>query len=459
MPSASVSADRRRLEFALSALWAAIGIAFIAVYVLGRVAQTDFVNPYCAGVVLNAGGDPYRAIPLGACESRFFGDIVHPVPAAPYVLAFFRLIAFLPYDAAAATWLCLIVAATVITVTTTVRVAGVPLAAACAGILPIALRDTIPLGQPFPLELCAIVLAARFLQLRRYRSAAIALAVSMLEPNIGLAACIAAFLAFRSVRIPLIAAASFVALINFVAAAPALSIEYLSRVLPAQAASEINWIMQYSLAHVLKLAGVSAGTALLVGSFSYIVAAAAGIALALRLSKRDAAYVVLVPPGVALIGGTYVHVWQLSVVMPLTLLVAMRASGATRACASAAAVLLCAPWIEIGFPATAFVAVPAVFTLVALLSSSIILAVSLGLGVAVASATMSSAQPVLLPVVAQPPVLKPDDLAEVPWSRYVDAANPRAQLPIAFALQLPTWLGLGFAVAACARFMRHRDSR
>jgi hypothetical protein len=455
--SASFSAPRRRLEFALSALWAAIGIAFVAVYAAARTPQVD--SPYCAGFVLDAGGDPYRAIPLGMCETRFFGAIIHPSPFAPYVLAFFRILAWLPYDAAALTWLALIVAATVITVVTVVRITGVPLAAACAGILPIALRDTIPLGQPFPIELCALALAARSLQLRRYRAATLALTVTMIEPNIGLAACISAALVYRPLRVGLIAAAAVVLVIDVVAAPPALTIEYLSAVLPAQAASELQWIMQYSLAHVLAIGGVPARVALFVGSLSFVVAATAGIILAGRLAQRDAAYVVVVPPAVSLVGGTYVHVWQLSAAMLLALLVVSRTTGTTRACALGATLLLCVPWIEIGFPATGFVAVPAVFTLVALLGSSFVAALALGAAVAAASAGIGGVQPVLLPVGAQQAALAPGDLAEVPWSRYVDAANPRAQLPIAVALDVPTWIGLGLAIAATVRIRGRRDAR
>ncbi|MGH7757112.1 MAG: hypothetical protein ACREM8_12635, partial [Vulcanimicrobiaceae bacterium] len=84
----------------------------------------DFRAYYCGAVVAAAGGDPYRAEPLGACESAaagafgyvLFPHLVMPAPLPGYALAFFAPFAALPFPTASAIWFGILVAALATTV-------------------------------------------------------------------------------------------------------------------------------------------------------------------------------------------------------------------------------------------------------------------------------------------------------------------------------------------------------
>lgn len=426
-------------------------MAYVVVYVRSGVPQADFVPFYCAGVVLNQHENPYLASPLGHCEAPIIGAAVIPAPLPPYVLGSFRIIALLPYDTAAALWRCLVIAAIAIAVISLRALLRLPSAVLCAAVLPIALRDTIPLGQPFPIVLAALAAAALAIDRGRDVMAGLLLSVTMMEPNVGLPACCAAFLFRPGCRLPLGLGALAAIAFTILAVPLSLTLMYFAQVIPAQATSEIGWFMQYSLTHVLFLAGVASHVALIVGSLWYIVMVVFGVVLAHRLVLHGCSpsVLALVPPSVAVLGGSYVHIWQIQVAVPAALLFVATERGLLRQLALLAAIAVSVPWIEIGFPGTAVVSVVAIFTMLCLLSGRLYFLAPLAAALAAVVAwKVTGIQPQMQPVSSGLPPLASDALAQVAWARYVENATPLHQ-GAALVLQAPTWAGLLLVVLLC----------
>jgi hypothetical protein len=125
-----------------------------------------------------------------------------------------------------------------------------------------------------------------------------------------------------------------------------LNLEYARIELPAHAAAEATTSIQYSLAWVLHYFGVSDLAAIRVASVQYGVFAIAGVAFAGVVARKLAAPSALVffPPATVLIGGSFVHLQQMTAAIPLALLLAVRLRGAPAAVAWLATAVLAVPW-------------------------------------------------------------------------------------------------------------------
>ena len=288
----------------------------------------DFRAFYCAGAALDAGADPYRAEPLRSCEVAAYGafpqgypQVAVPAPLPGYAIAPFALLARLPYNVAAALWLlasALAIAASALLLAGLSRLPAPVVWAAL--LLPVALVSGF-LGQLVPFALLALAVCARAVEAEQPRVAALAAAGSLIEPHFGLPVCLGLALGMPRARLPLGALLAAAAALSIVLLGVERNLEYVRAVLPAHLASEVGNEEQYSLTHVLNLAGVPDSLALQLGSLSYAVAIVAGALLALRLVRQGAprSLFALLPAAFAPLGGSFVHLQQMAFVIPALL--------------------------------------------------------------------------------------------------------------------------------------------
>jgi hypothetical protein len=129
----------------------------------------------------------------------------------------------------------------------------------------------------------------------------------------------------------------------------AANLEYARSVVTAQALAEAPFDIQLSVTWLLWFFGSGESAALHVASFEYAAMLVAGPPLgrllATRLSRRE--MLVVVPAAAAVLGGTYLHVFQLAVAIPCALVLAARVRAA-RVPAWIAVALLAVPWEATG---------------------------------------------------------------------------------------------------------------
>jgi len=346
------------LACALALPFAAFSVgSFVRPGVAGPVTNpADFRAFACGARVLARGSDPYRTEPLRTCEqaaARAFGlsmfdGLVLPAPLPPYVLVLFAPLGLLPFPAASLTWFVVSIAAVACASLALVRLGGLPVPVAVVAMLGGAAYVSLPLGQLVPLVvalLCGAALAARA---GRFALAAIACALTTIEPHVGLPACLGLFACAPRARPVLFGCAVAAVALSLAFAGPAVCWEYVRDVLPAHARSQVGQFgVQYSLTALLFALGTTASAALWAGSLSYVAMVAVGVGAARALAVRfeDAAFPVLLPPAFALALGTFVHLAQMAVALPaLALAIRHAPLGWPRRAAYAALVALAIPW-------------------------------------------------------------------------------------------------------------------
>src|SRR5215469_9327889 len=120
-------------------VWAAIAATLLASFALqwGVLARTgfqagDFRAFYCAGRLLTEGADPYRDGPLHACETANGPHLLFekepgvtvPAPLPGYTIAALAPLSRLPFAAATAIWIAILVCATFCAALLLARFAG-----------------------------------------------------------------------------------------------------------------------------------------------------------------------------------------------------------------------------------------------------------------------------------------------------------------------------------------------
>jgi hypothetical protein len=293
----------------------------------------DFVPFYCAGEALRTGHDPYLTEPLRSCEHRLFPDAqapwgVEPAPFPGYVLAPFVVLSYLPYSSAHVIWIGLIFATLTWSAILLADLIAVPLLAVFAAFIPSVALLSLYLGEPTSFLVAALVSAAALAEARRWSLCACALGVAMVEPHVALPALIALAIGEPRARRAIVGVIAVLGALSLMTTGVSGTLEYLTAALPAQARSEVDSVYQYSLSTILWFFGVPQGTALALGWLSYIAASAVGIVIALRSrgTRLGNAMFVLLPTVTAMIGGTFVHIVQISTALPAALIVTV-ASG------------------------------------------------------------------------------------------------------------------------------------
>lgn len=399
--------------------------------------QLDFTAYYCAGAVLNAHGDPYLAAPMAACENHVLaGAGVLPAPLPPYTLALFRLLAVLPYSAAIALFIALIINATLVTASVLAMLTHFSKGALAFVFLAFGTRLWVLGAELFPLALGAAVGAALAAERGQHRRAALLGALAMIEPQIGLPVCLALFVRFAEARLTLVLCGLF-ALAACMVDWP-LTVEYFTRVLPAHGASEVPWVTQYGLPHLLFSLGVS--HALQIGTIASLVVLLLGVILTY---KRRPAQAVLYPLAIATAGAAFSHEQLVAAALPGALLAADGSSGPRRTLLFAASLVLSISWLRLSFPfyfissaicvyAFAQFLAGRTFRVAALLAAAVI---ALGL-------LLRPIQPLLREVREIPPA-GANELAQTAWAWFITHANPDPfGQTVAFMLSVPTWLAL-----------------
>ena len=346
----------RMLVVAVCALLAALMVAAAVRHggVAGMLSRAytndDFVAFYCAGKIAVAGADPYRVEPLRACErdlnsrrTQANSADLTPAPFPGYSLAFFGLVALLPYPVALGFWYGVLIAAFAVAAWCLVRLTKLPWYVVLAALaMPFAYANLVFVQLP-PVAVAAFCTAAYWVQGRRFFAAGIAAACSMIEPHIGLPACVAMFAFLPATRIALIIGGGVLALASIATLGLHGNIEYFTRVLPLHALAEAGTSDQLSLSWFMHWFGASDRVAVLAGSISYLVMLTIGCFLGRGLARAYSAdhFIVLLPPAVAMLGGAFVHSLQYAAVMPGALAVA---ASLDTAVAWAAVAILAAPW-------------------------------------------------------------------------------------------------------------------
>lgn len=313
----------------------------------------DFQAFYCAGAAVRAHADPYKTQPLGACEHRYTDgtyaalppDVVLPAPQPGYDMAAFAALSALPFDRAKALWGALLAIALTSAIVCTFAATRAPLGTVIAAFLCSLVLPALAFGELFALFAAAACAAMYLASREKWNACAVAAALSLVEPHLGLPLCLA--LAFWKPQTRAALALSLCALFAIATATlgAAANLEYATVILPLHALAELSSDAQLSLSAVLHAVGLRDAVAVQLGTLSYILAGAAGIRLAGVLAARfgENAFVVAVPAAFATIGGTFMHVTEVFAAAPLALLLLERVAAA-RTFVTACLVLLAVPW-------------------------------------------------------------------------------------------------------------------
>ena len=290
--------------------------------------QSDTTVWYCAGQAVNERADPYLVEPMRACELRYDPEKqypwVEPAPLPGYTLAAFSLLARLPFALARTIWFYALIGAILITAVLLAKRAHIP---PLVALLCLAMVDgyfNLFYGELPPIAVAALVASAGLGTARRYTAAAIVGSLAMIEPHIGLPACLAMFIWWPKTRVPFVICGTALAAVSVTAIGLPANLEYFHTVLPLHAAAEIAAQDQYSLTRLLHILGVPDRIALSAGSLSYLVMTVAGVALARRLATavESETLITLLPPAMALLGGPFVHDLQMAAAIPAALVLA-----------------------------------------------------------------------------------------------------------------------------------------
>jgi hypothetical protein len=424
--------ERRRLARAALLLFGG-GMAWLGAFWLGRnhwlTAPFDFVAFYCGGRTTALGFDPYVAGPLRACEIAAAGSVgiyvphhlVVPAPLPPYALAALAPLGLLPFATAKVLWIALLLIAAGATIVLLRRLTGLPLPLIAASVFVGDLFPSLLIGQVVPLVVALLAGAAVALEAGRPRLAAALAACTLIEPHIGLPACLALFVWERRARVPLLAALGVLGGLSLLGGGIARNLEYGLAVLPAHARAEgLEFAAQYSLSAALAQLGVADGLALELGALSYLGMTALGVWAAGRLvcPLQQRGTILIAAPAFALLGGVHVHIHQMAVALPLALLLLARCRS-QRPVLALALFFLAVPWQTLA-------------------ECEIIRSPSLVGPLASVEAQMAQ-------------VSGENRMAEDVWGVWIrsGAHDRRTQLGRA-ALKLPTWLSLGAVLATAA---------
>ncbi len=420
----------------------------------------DFSAFYCGGDAVARGVDPYRATSIDVCEwtrpvAGFFSvpaGLALPAPLPPYDLAAFGLLSRFPYEIATIVFLVGIVLALIVTVEAMRRLTGLTRTVLWLVLAPMDGFDAVFLGEIAPFAVAALAVGMVLLRDGRPRCAAMLVALSLCEPHVGIASALALFVCVPATRVLLAVSALFLYAVSIVSVGAQTTLEYVSDVLPAHAFSEVWSTRQLSLTSLLHAFGVADGTALAFGTASYAVMLLAGIAVARRLSSRDASdpMIVALPAAFVLLGGIFIHAIQMPAALPAALVAYSRTSGRHRSIIAWATIGLAVPWL--GFLPFGIV-VPCEAALVWLLalrfaaaSPRVALLAALAAGCYAYGLEMGVGLGVAYPTTEIHTAIGATDLAEVSWGEHIRALS--LVDPFVYDLaRLPEWISIATLVA------------
>ncbi len=312
--------------------------------------EYDLVPFYCGGQVVAERRDPYLVEPLRTCEHAIGpvfparSTLVIPDPLPAYDQAAMAVVAALPYPFVQGLWFVLEIAAFAAAAALLSRTCSVPFASVACTLVISDLYASSILGQIAALSLFGLCLSGWALVHDRRVALALGLAIAMIEPHLGLPALLAVSFWSVPARRVAVGVALSLGLVSLLALPLPVLVEYVERVLPAHALSEINNEDQLSLAYTLHALGAGEHVAMWLANADYAIMLVLGIALSWFAAKRFGA--AMLPFGATafvLLGGPFLHVTQLAAALPAALLIV----GESRSrLARAAAMLLAVPWLD-----------------------------------------------------------------------------------------------------------------
>jgi hypothetical protein len=421
----------------------------------------DFQDFYCAGEAVDRHADPYRYEPLHSCEHRLNKSDAYrrdpnrivPAPIPPYDLPAFELAARIGFPAARTIDAIAIVLAVAVAILGLALI-GIPFELALPALVLPAGYLLLDAGQIVPFALLALVLCGVALAQGRNALAGALAALTMIEPHLGLPVWLSVMLLVPRSRPAAVVTGVLMAVAGVLVVGLPGAIEYLSGVLPAQAAAEAGYAYQYSLTYLLVTAGLPQGVALAAGQLSYVALLAVGIWLGSRLAttlqRRE--LVAYLPAACSVVGGAYVHMVDLAIAVPAALVLATYSRGASRTIATLALCLLAVPWIDVWITKKLFLS--SLFVVAAILvRQGLTPAVSIGAFTAIAAAIYCFELWPPAPFAALTAMAtRPGDLAQQAWRAYVIALRT-APLPW-LAIKIPTWAALGGLLVAGFRALQ-----
>jgi hypothetical protein len=237
----------------------------------------------------------------------------------------------------------------------------------------------------------------------------------------------------------------------------ATAVEYIARVLPAQAASEVGFPYQYSLTNALSVLGASPTIAQVFGDLSFLLLLAVGLWLAPRvaakLERRE--LLAFFPAASAVMAGPYLHMVALCFAVPAALVFATRLTGRLRDVSAAVVCALMIPWIMVWAIKKLFLA--SIFLVIVLL---VRLQVAPWFAIAFVTSTTAliyafELRSPDLPVARATAVyLGKGDLAQAEWRAFTEQLRTRDFRW--FAIKLPTWSALTALLAVAFASLRRK---
>jgi len=277
---------------------------------------------YCAGVIVAHHQDPYLVEPLLTCERNIavanaadWNDAVDPAPLPGYDMIALSALSLLPMHTATLIFGVFILASTVITGYALSRLSPyfpfpVALLLAYFGMTYVGSS----LGQLAPPAIASLAVGALFLRRGKQEAAALATCCALLQPQFALPSIAALFLFVPRTRIALASAIIGIAAVSCLVLGPHMVLEYFT-VLKIHSTSELNWPTQYSLAWLIRALGGNPHFAMLMGTVSAVVLLVWCFFILFRYREEamQNGAIILLPAAYAVIGGTYIHAYQLSV--------------------------------------------------------------------------------------------------------------------------------------------------
>lgn len=421
----------------------------------------DFQALSCASRATLSGENPYAVQPIASCETqpeplgleyRTRGELT-PAPYPGYVFVLLSPLTLMPYVAACAAWIAILVAAAIAALALLARLTAARFEGLTALFALSLVFASIPIGAAPPLGLLALVVAAWAARVENRWAFALGLTGLAILPHVALPAFVAAFIFLPQLRWTVAAVGALLAFLDLVAGGPAIASTYFRDVLPQHTLAEVAYVMQFSLTWMARALGATLRGSIAAGDASYIVFAAAGVWAAGRLKKKcaDPAFVVFVPAAFAVCGGAFIHFTDSILAFPAAVLLFQRSSTAPRNALAAGMLLAAFPWLWLAQEWFAF-AFAAAAVAAALWLFSFPLRTALALGAVPPLLCLALVflllhyGPQMNDALAAPPSYF--TAAEAAWASQLRNGLSSGGV-FWFAGKLPVWLGL-WIVAGCA---------
>lgn len=432
-------------------LWISlVGAVFVSFIIQEQPLPDDFVPFYCASKVLVQGGNPYQAAPMAACNMDVWKDNwratrwITPAPLPPLALAALSPVSRIPFNIAVRVWRILILLSAVASALLLSRMRKAPFIVLLSLFVPIGIIENGYNGQPVSVVLLFLIGAAYALKWNKYSLAAVLAACSLVEPHLGLPACLALFIYVPRIRPWLASALGVIAVFSLLILPPHLTWEYAFSVLPHHARAESTWYQQYSLTYALTFFGMSPQLALLLGTVWYCGAIAVGTFIAARIARRISAAetLVFIPVAFAVFGGAYIHVFQMIAALPAATLFIESEDESVASLARIALLLISIPWMKAWIPGMAFIILLlgiALFQVDRVRASYVVTGFALAM---LFPLLYFNVRPVAtIPITSV--YFSAKDPLEAPYEQYIALAKPNSSVVNGmFLAKCPTWCGL-----------------